>query len=147
MKSLKSLGGKLAGSNKALAAGTGGSIGLAAAAGTCAAGVCGVAVFPVAGFLSSIGLGGIIPWLPGLQIPLLLVATGMSFLVIRNVNRQRNPLRSSLVGMVLGSILTFSVIQAFILPAHSQPQPADAEPARCTADPLLRPNADHMPEF
>lgn len=58
---------------KLACAGAGGSLGLAAIAGACTTG-CSFVAAPLAGLLSSVGLGSVAAFLPSLRIPLILSA-------------------------------------------------------------------------
>ena len=136
---------KLAKSNSILAAGTTGGLGFAIAGGTCAAGVCSIAAFPLVTFLSTIGLGAITPWLPALRIPLLAIALLLGVLVIRNVNRQHKPVKSAAVGAVLGGLFVFSILQAFQLQREEPtPNQEHIRQIHCRADHLREPMADFL---
>ena len=104
----------------------GGSIGLLGLTGFCGAACSGLA-FPLAAFLASIGLGTLSIWLPMFKIPLLILAAFFSFVVIRNVNRQGKPLKSSLVGLAVGGLLVVSSVFAFKQTNCVDPKVVEAE--------------------
>lgn len=122
--------------------GSAGSMFLAIAGGTCAAGVCGLAAFPVAALLSNLGLHALVPYLPGLRVPLIVLAGILGIFVIRNVNRRGSPLQSSMVGALLGGLFVFSVMETFVVPSRvaaiprTEESQAQLRTQECNADVL-----------
>lgn len=104
--------GRLLSSTKALYISTGTSLGLLSAAGACATG-CSLGAFSLSAVLGSVGLGALAIYLPYFKIPLFIVSAILAFLVIRQVNRQGNPTKSSIVGCALGAALLFGGYQIF----------------------------------
>ena len=85
---------------KLACAGAGGSIGLAAIAGACTTG-CGLMAAPLAGLLSSIGLGSVAAFLPSLRIPLILFALGFGGYAMWSFVKRKNALGSAACGCLL----------------------------------------------
>lgn len=103
---------KFINSTKATMLATGSSLGLLSFAGACGAG-CGLGAISIATILTSAGLGALAVYLPYLRFPFLIISIVLAVLVIRNVNRQGNPTKSSIVACLMGGLLVFLGFQAF----------------------------------
>ncbi|MBI3549268.1 MAG: hypothetical protein HY078_09530 [Elusimicrobia bacterium] len=86
---------------KLTCAGAGGSLGLAALAGACGTG-CGALAAPLAGLLSSAGLGMLVPMLPGLRLPLFVLALALGLYSMRAFVKRKDALGSATSALILG---------------------------------------------
>jgi len=98
--------------NKKLYFGTGGTLGIISLLGACG-GACTLAAIPLGSLLGAIGLTSLAIYLPFLRWPLFALALVLSFFVLRAVIRQGNPMKASLIALILGGALVYSGIQAF----------------------------------
>lgn len=89
--------------------GTGSSLGFLALIGACG-GTCSLLAIPVTGFLASIGLGVIAPWLSMLRYPLLGLSALFAALSLVRIYRTGRKLGSVLAGIFLLSLITTSFI-------------------------------------
>lgn len=97
---------------KLACAGAGGSLGLAALAGACSAG-CGFVAAPLAGVLTSAGLGAVASILPTFRIPLFIAALILGLYSIRIFAKQRNAIGAAFCALILGAGSMFFVWQFF----------------------------------
>lgn len=105
--------------------GAGGSMGLAGLAGACTVG-CGFVAAPLAGLLSSIGLGAVATVLPKFQIPLYILALLLGAYSIFIFIKQKNSIGASLISLLLGAGTVLVIWQGF---AAGQCGPDDTVPA------------------
>src|SRR5580700_4428995 len=98
--------------NKKLYFGTGGTLGIISLLGACG-GACTLAAIPLGSLLGAIGLSGLSIYLPYLRWPLFSLALILSFFVLRTVIRQGNPMKASLIALLLGGAVVYAGIQAF----------------------------------
>jgi hypothetical protein len=96
---------------KLACAGAGGSLGLAAIAGACTTG-CSFVAAPLAGLLSSVGLGSVAAFLPSLRIPLILLAFAFGGYALLSFIRRKNAVGAALCGCLLGGGAIFLGAQA-----------------------------------
>lgn len=88
-------------------AGTGGSLGLLTLIGACS-GSCSLLALPITGFLASMGLGVLAPWLSHLRYPLLGMALIFACLSLFRIHRAGYRWGSVVAAVLLGGLITMS---------------------------------------
>ena len=101
--------------NKISTIGAGGSAGIAGLLGACG-GTCGAAALPLGSFLSSLGIGSAVTWLPKLGIPLFVVGLILGIFSLYRLTKINRPITLAVVSVIMAALFTFSAFQLFSKP-------------------------------
>jgi hypothetical protein len=98
--------------------GAGGSAGIAGLIGACG-GTCGAAALPLGSFLTSIGLGSFVGWLPAIGKPLFFIGLALGLYSIYRLTRVNRPILLAFTSVIMTAMFGYSGYQLFNQPCSS----------------------------